>query len=163
MRKVWMFFCFLTAMTQLCTAQVCGCTDSLASNYNPDATINDGSCEYESVVLESIPVGLLDSSLNGTSTLFFWNNGYWSVNDHNDNCLYRIDPADATIMETLCISGITNKDIEEISQDSLYLYFGDIGNNSGNRHDLHILRISKESVLDQTFAIDTFSQPTKDG
>lgn len=157
MRKVWVFFCFLITMTQLCTAQVCGCTDSLASNYNPDATINDGSCEYESVVLESIPVGLLDSSLNGTSTLFFWNNGYWTFNDHNDNCLYRIDPADATIMETLCISGITNKDIEEISQDSLYLYFGDIGNNSGNRHDLQILRISNESVQNQIFTIDTIA------
>jgi len=24
-----------------------GCTDSSATNYNPDATINDGSCEYE--------------------------------------------------------------------------------------------------------------------
>lgn len=47
--------------------------------------------------------------------------------------------------------------MEEISQDSLYLYFGDVGNNRGNRHDLRILRISKESILNQTFAIDTIA------
>ena len=138
-------------------AQVCGCTDPLAINYNASATVNDGSCEYESVVIESTPVGMLDSLLDGTSTLFFWNNGYWTFNDHNDNCLYRIDPVDASILEPLCVNGINSRDMEEISQDSLYLYFGDIGNNSGNRQDLHILRISKESILNQTFAIDTIA------
>ena len=140
-----------------CLAQVCGCTDPLAINYNASATVNDGSCEYESVVIESTPVGMLDSLLDGTSTLFFWNNGYWTFNDHNDNCLYRIDPVDAAITETLCINEIGSRDMEEISQDSLYLYFGDIGNNSGSRQDLHILRISKESILNQTFVIDTIA------
>ena len=26
---------------------ISGCTDPLASNFNPDANIDDGSCEYE--------------------------------------------------------------------------------------------------------------------
>ena len=29
------------------SAPVCGCTDELASNYNPDATLNDGSCIFD--------------------------------------------------------------------------------------------------------------------
>lgn len=147
----------LIASAPLCLAQVCGCTDSLAINYNADATINDGSCEYESVTIETTTIGMLDSLLDGTSTLFFWNNGFWTFNDHNDNCLYLIDSTNATITNTLCINGLISKDMEEISQDSLYLYFGDVGNNRGNRHDLRILRISKESILNQIFAIDTIA------
>ena len=80
------FFGLLFFSMEDCLAQVCGCTDPLAINYNASATVNDGSCEYESIVIESTPVGMLDSLLDGTSTLFFWNNGYWTFNDHNDNC-----------------------------------------------------------------------------
>ncbi len=157
MRNILVLFGLLIASAPLCLAQVCGCTDSLAINYNADVTINDGSCEYESVTIETTTIGMLDSLLDGTSTLFFWNNGFWTFNDHNDNCLYLIDSTNATITNTLCINGLISKDMEEISQDSLYLYFGDVGNNRGNRHDLRILRISKESILNQTFAIDTIA------
>ena len=151
------FFCLLIVTMGRGYAQVCGCTDSLAINYNPVTTVNDGSCEYASTTIETSEIGTLDSLLDGSSTLFFWNNGYWTFNDHNDNCLYQIDSTNATIKETLCINSISSHDMEEISQDSLYLYFGDMGNNRGNRHDLHILRISKESILNQTFAIDTIA------
>ena len=169
MKKGWLFrilsairlkhliSCLLVMTTGWCQAQICGCTDSLATNYNAAATINDGSCEYENVIIEATEIGTLDSLLDGSSTLFFWNGGYWTFNDHNDNCLYLIDSTDATIMNTLCINGLISNDMEEISQDSLYLYFGDVGNNRGNRHDLRILRISKESILNQTFAIDTIA------
>ena len=157
MRNYFLFIGLLIASVQFCQAQVCGCTDSLAINYNAVATVNDGSCEYASTIIETSEIGLLDSLLDGSSTLFFWNNGYWTFNDHNDNCLYQIDSTNATITEALCINSISSHDMEEISQDSLYLYFGDMGNNRGNRHDLHILRISKESILNQTFAIDTIA------
>lgn len=136
-------------------AQMCGCTDSLASNYNDSATINDGSCVYETTIIDTNLVGTLDAVIEGSSSLFFWNNGYWTYNDHNDNCLYHIDSAHATILETLCINGLNNYDTEEISQDSLYLYFGEIGNNSGNRHNLHILRIRKESLVNHIYEMDT--------
>lgn len=154
--KIRLFFSgLLLMMANLCMAQVCGCTDPLAINYNASATINDGTCEYETVTIDVTEIGMLDSLLEGSSSLFFWNNGYWTFNDHNDNCLYRLDSTSATITESLCINDISSDDIEEISQDSLYLYFGDIGNNSGSRQDLHFLRISKESILNQAFDVDT--------
>ena len=157
MRILLLCFGLLIVTMESGQAQVCGCTDSLAINYNAAATVNDGSCEYASTIIETSEIGTLDSLLDGSSTLFFWNNGYWTFNDHNDNCLYQIDSTNATTTNTLCINSISSHDMEEISQDSLYLYFGDIGNNRGNRHDLHILRISKESILNQTFAIDTIA------
>ena len=145
----------LVACVQVCNAQVCGCTDSLAINYDPYATVNDGGCVYAPTIIMADGVGTLDSLLGGSSSLLFWDNGFWTFNDHNDNCFYKIDTTNAEIVETLCINGLHNDDIEEITQDSLYLYFGDVGNNSGNRQDLKILRISKESILNQMVEIDT--------
>lgn len=145
----------LVATAQICTAQVCGCTDSLAVNYDPGATVNNGGCVYATTVIVADGVGALDSQLGGSSSLLYWNNGFWTFNDHNDSCLYHIDSTSANILETFCINGLRNDDVEEISQDSLYLYFGDVGNNSGNRRDLQILRISKESILNQMIVIDT--------
>lgn len=156
--KIKLFFLsMIMTISGLCMAQVCGCTDPLAINYDSNATVNDGSCEYEATTIEATVIGTLDSLLGGTSSLFHWNNGYWTYNDHNNNCLYHIDNTNTAILETLCINGLSNYDTEEISQDSLYLYFGDIGNNSGSRHDLHILRISKENMLNQTFEVDTIT------
>lgn len=145
----------LVATAQTCTAQVCGCTDSLAVNYDPGATVNNGGCVYATTVIVADGVGALDSQLGGSSSLLYWNNGFWTFNDHNDSCLYHIDSTSANILETFCINGLRNDDVEEISQDSLYLYFGDVGNNSGSRQDLQILRISKESILNQMIVIDT--------
>ncbi len=46
-----MFLRFLTLLIFVAgsfnvTAQTKGCTDPQANNYNPAATVNDGSCEY---------------------------------------------------------------------------------------------------------------------
>ena len=155
MKNLIAFFAAIVILMSYSFAQTCGCTDPLATNYNANATVNDGSCVYASTTVSAMEIGELGETLDGSSTLLFWNSGYWTYNDHNDCCLYRIDSTTAAIAETLCISGIGNYDTEEVSQDSLYLYFGDFGNNSGVRQNLHILRISKESLLDQTFAVDT--------
>lgn len=36
-----------TCTSNITYKNVSGCTDSSAKNYNPDASINDGSCKYE--------------------------------------------------------------------------------------------------------------------
>lgn len=158
MRTFFVLSGLLFVMADGCLAQVCGCTDSLATNYNPDATVNDGSCQYAPSIISASEIGLLNSALDGTSTLFYWNNGYWTYNDHFDWRLYRIDSTNATIQETLYLKEIRNEDAEEIAQDSLYLYFGDIGNNiCGCRDNLKILRVSKKSLLNQIFKVDTIA------
>lgn len=145
----------LVACVQVCNAQVCGCTDSLAINFDPYATVNDGGCVYATTIIAADGVEVLNPQLGNTSSFFYWNNGYWTNNDCCDNCLYKIDTTNAEILETLCLDDVYNYDTEEITQDSLYLYFGDVGNNNGSRQDLKILRISKESILNQTIEIDT--------
>lgn len=138
-----------------CRAQVCGCTDPVASNYDPKANTNDGSCKYASAKIKTTEIGKLDTIVNGSSSLFYWNNGYWTYNDHKDKCLYKIDSTNATTLDTLCVKKIRNRDTEDIAQDEQYLYFGDVGNNGGRRKDLNILRISKKSLLGKVPKIDT--------
>ena len=114
--KIRLFFSgLLLMMAELCMAQICGCTDPLAINYDSSATLNDGSCVYETTTIDTNVIGTLNTQTEGSSSLFYWNNGYWTYNDHNDNCLYRIDSTNAAILETLCINGLNNYDTEEIS------------------------------------------------
>ena len=153
--RVFVLLGLLIATTQLGMAQVCGCTDPMASNYNAKATINNGGCVYASTLVNARNLGTLDSFLEGSSTMIYWTNGYWTLNDHKDNCLYLLDSTNAATIDTLRIKKIKNYDIEEISQDSLYLYFGDIGNNNGQRRNLHILRINKKALLNKPYKVDT--------
>jgi len=147
----------MISLTSYCGySQIIGCTDSLASNYNVNATINDGSCIYNSSsVSPSTSVSLTDT-LDETSGLIYWDHLLWSHNDDQDTVLYAIDTLNGNVVQTSILSNVTNNDWEEISQDSLYVYIGDFGNNSnGNRTDLNILRINKQSIINNTPQIDT--------
>ena len=155
MRNIVVFIFLIMATAQVCQAQVCGCTDPMATNYNPEATVNDGGCKYALARIKNTVLGTLDSLMQGTSSLFYWNHNYWTYNDHKDNCLYRIDSTNAATVENICLKKLRNRDTEEIVQDAQYLYFGDIGNNSGKRKDLQILRIRKDAIQNKAYRIDT--------
>ena len=154
-RMALLFACLLIAGTSCSRAQVCGCTDPVATNYDTKANVNDGSCKYAPAKVKASVIGNLDAALHGTSSLFYWNNGYWTYNDHQDKNIYCIDSTHATILDTSHLKKIQSQDSEEIAQDSLYLYLGDIGNNSGSRRNLQIYRVNKKSILDKTYEVDT--------
>lgn len=155
LKKVFLFF-FLFTISQI-QSQISGCTDPLSKNYNPQATINDGSCEYKNRKIKpsySIP---LDKTTKETSGLVQYNNLLWTINDNSDTTIYGIDTT-GVIRNKIQLKNVLNKDWEEITQDENYLYIGDFGNNvSGNRKDLHILRIEKKSFLLSVPTIDTIS------
>lgn len=128
-------------------AQISGCTDPLSKNYNPQATLNDGSCEYKKAKIKTEFSRLLDKKLHETSGLVMWDGKLWSHNDDKDTSIYSLDIISGKIQQSYELKNVINKDWEEISQDSTYLYVGDFGNNtSGNRTDLQILRIEKKSL-----------------
>ena len=143
-------------------SQVCGCTDPRANNYNPQATVNDGSCTYASTTASPYYSNSLPTRLNGTSGLMFFDGKLYTHNDHGDKKIFQIDTTDGHILDSIAFSGIAHQDIEDCDQDSLYIYLGDHGNNnSGIRRNLHILRIAKASLLSGRPQIDTiwFSYP----
>lgn len=154
MRALFPVLLFL--ITTAASAQMPGCTDPLASNYNAAATVNDGSCTYAVAGVVPSYTDTLDTLLVETSGLLRWNNWLWTHNDDTDTALYATDTLTGAIQQIIPLQGVDNKDWEELTQDSLYFYIGDFGNNfDGARTDLHILRVSKDSLLTGNPQIDT--------
>lgn len=139
-------------------AQVSGCNDPLATNFNPAATQNNGSCLYSEAFISPSSSEILPEYMNETSGLIFWNQKIWTHNDDTDIKIYSFKPNAVTDIKSYPLTGTVNNDWEEISQDFKYLYVGDFGNNkNGNRTDLKILRIEKNSLMVNNPKIDTIS------
>lgn len=129
-------------------AQVSGCTDPAANNFNPLATQNNGSCTYNNVALTPALKSNLALELQENSGLIYWNNHIWTHNDGgNTTELFEIDTL-GNILRRVNIQNAVNVDWEDITQDDNYVYVGDFGNNaSGNRQDLTIYRVAKADLL----------------
>lgn len=140
-------------------AQVHGCTDLEAENFNDNATINDGSCIYTNDTIVPTSSVILSNIISETSGLIMWDKQLWTHNDSSgDAILYTIDSVNGAITNTLSIPGEINVDWEDLSQDDDYIYIGDFGNNiSGNREDLKILKISKSSILDNSPVVESIN------
>ncbi len=135
---------------EFATAQVYGCKDPAATNYNANATVNDGSCQY-TVTPYTPPTrpGGLSPALNETSGLQWAGNHLWSFNDGgNDPVLFRIDTASDAVLQTVILEGATNVDWEDIGFDGTSFYIGDFGNNYGDRTDLKIYKINLSDIPD---------------
>lgn len=138
-------------------SQITGCTDPLSKNYNPKATINNGSCCYKRAKLKPEFTVKLSDSLTETSSLIHYNGLLWTANDDTDATVYGMD-YQGNIKQKISIAGLRNKEWEEISQDSSFIYLGDFGNNyQGNRTDLRILRLRKSELYATTPQIDTIA------
>lgn len=138
--------------------QILGCTDPLATNFSSSATQNDGTCTYAAATITASNTFALPPTVSETSGLIFWNGKLWTHNDDGDIQLYAIDTANTTSLGIFELTGTQNNDWEEISQDQNYIYVGDFGNNlNGNRTDLKILRMEKNSFLTGAPIIDTIN------
>ncbi len=89
-------------------------------------------------------LGNLPKEILETSGLISYNGRLITHNDSgNVPELYELDIATLEITRTIRVLNVENVDWEDISQDSDFIYIGDIGNNQGSRQDLGILKISK--------------------
>jgi len=138
-------------------AQIYGCTDLEAKNFDAKATLNDGSCRYKNAKMKPIFSTDLSKKLHETSGLILYEEKLYTLNDDSDSNLYRFDQ-NGTNIESIPLKNVKNQDWEALAQDSLYIYVGDFGNNvSGNRRDLKILKIEKQSLLMQNPRIETIA------
>lgn len=147
----------LLLSTMQLSAQLSGCTDPLATNYNALAVLNDGSCTYTNVTIVPDPGIVLPGVMSETSGLVLFNDQLLTHNDDSDTNLYLVDPSDPDDYMILPITGASNIDWEDIAEDENYIYIGDFGNNaSGNRTNLRIFRILKSELMNNPVA-DTIS------
>src|SRR5690554_8103232 len=93
MNKAPILFAILFSLFTLqLHAQIYGCTDSEAENFNESATINDGSCQYIIDTIAPNSSAMLSNTISETSGLIMWNKQLWTHNDSNgDAILYAID------------------------------------------------------------------------
>ena len=142
-----LLFCCVLFFSRNAAAQLSGCTDPQAQNYNGQATLNDGSCIYENTDLAIPPVNNLDQQLGESSGLAFFNGRLWSHNDSgNWPLFYSVDTLTGQVLQTFRVRNEIQIDWEDICTGNGYLYIGDFGNNAGNRTDLRILRIDMDSI-----------------
>tara|TARA_R110002096_G_scaffold279167_6_gene473417 strand:+ start:1323 stop:2450 length:1128 start_codon:yes stop_codon:yes gene_type:complete len=93
----------------------------------------------------------LPANLSESSGAIFFNNKLITHNDsRGENKLFELDTITEQVTRTVAISNATNIDWEDITQDDTSIYIGDIGNNSGNRTDLKIYKISKTDFVNTT-------------
>lgn len=125
-----------------------GCTDPQATNYNPVATVNDGSCSYASTNLSlTSKANLATPVLDESSGIAFIASGLWTHNDSgNSNSLYRVDSTNGNILQSVVVSNATNVDWEDMTSGPDFIYVGDFGNNNGNRTNLKVYRIAKSDL-----------------
>jgi len=151
------FLVFSFLFTTTTYGQITGCTDHFASNFDSKATKNCECCWYPNTRVKTKSSTNINTSLLETSGLFDFDDLIWTFNDNTDTTLYGLD-TNGEIKKKINLNKLKNIDWEEISQDSLYLYIGDFGNNSeGNRRDLAIYRIDKKSIFTDTPQIETIS------
>jgi len=130
-------------------AQVAGCTDPLANNYQPGATVNNGSCTYSPLTYRPVvKVNPMDDVLAETSALEMAGNFLWTLNDGGGAAaIYRIDTVTSAVLQTVYLAGTTNKDWEAMAFDGTSFYIGDIGNNvNGARTDLVIYKFPFSAI-----------------
>ena len=154
-------FVFLFATTNKSLAQS-GCTDVLAKNFNSNAIENDGSCKYKKLKLKEFKSIVLRDTLRETSGLIEWENHLYTHNDDTDLHLYQLNK-EGVILKSILLTGIKNKDCEDLTQDEKYIYLGDFGNNAkGNRTDLTIYKIAKEALFESPkIETITFTYPNQ--
>jgi hypothetical protein len=115
--------------------------------------VDDAKSIPAAVVIDTLP-----SVLNNTSSLFYWQDCLWTINDHGGLVFYELDTLTAAVLAQLpAVDTLPHfSDMEETAQDDTYFYFGDFGNNHERlRDDLRILRLAKTSLLAGSFHFDT--------
>lgn len=129
------------------SAQVPGCTDPKANNYDPVATENDGSCTYNVTIYNPPFKYLLPDEIKESSGLAYFNGRLWTINDSEGlPVLYALDTINGQIVQRITIANAINIDWEALAADDQFVYIGDFGNNYGNRTDLTIYRVQKSDI-----------------
>lgn len=143
--KLTLSLLLLVGAGQVATAQ--NCPDPRATNYNPNAVGNDGSCQYPLTSTALPPKTRLADEVAESSGLLYTGGQLWTFNDSgNAPVLFRVDSTDGHVVQQVRISNFGNVDWEDIAASAQYLYIGDFGNNNGDRRDLRVLRVARSAL-----------------
>ena len=93
----------------------------------------------------------LPLKINETSGLEYYNNNFLTHNDSGgETILYEFNKEGKIVDEHFIENCGENNDWEDITADSKYIYIANSGNNYGNRQNLSVLILNKESDFECT-------------
>jgi hypothetical protein len=94
----------------------------------------------------------LSAKVNEQSGLAYFQDLFWVNNDSDcEPKLYAYNRK-GQVKKEVTITNAKNIDWEEVSDDSLFLYVGDFGNNLGERKDLRVLCLKKDEIANKEFS-----------
>ncbi len=103
----------------------------------------------------------LPDQLTESSGIIIIDSLVWSFNDSgNEPLLIGVSLLDGHIVKKVFLQNADNNDWEDITQDTLNIYIGDIGNISGNRKNLAIYILSKDSIDVESYQTHTVEKIT---
>ena len=106
------------------------------------------SCSEEGTTIER---QFLPLKINETSGLEYYNNNFLTHNDSGgETILYEINKEGNIVDEHFIENCGENNDWEDITADSKHIYIANSGNNYGNRQNLAVLILDKESDFECT-------------
>ena len=141
-----LFIAFISFCSVQSKAQS-GCTDPEATNFDPLAKTNDGSCVYPITNNSPILRANLGIAINETSGLVLTDGQLWTHQDSGGpNALFKIDSTSGLVKQIVYVDNYSNVDWEDIAADKDYIYIAETGNNNGTRKDLKILKIAKADI-----------------
>jgi hypothetical protein len=92
-------------------------------------------------------MGALPDEIQESSGLLVFDTMLATHNDSgNSPEVYFLDSVSLEIQKKVRISNAVNTDWEDMAQDDDFIYIADIGNNTGSRRDLKVLRIPKSKI-----------------
>lgn len=98
----------------------------------------------------------LDNSIIENSGLINIDGTLWTHNDSGGAAkLYAVNPTNGTVIRDVTIQNATNIDWEDITFSPKYVYIGDFGNNSGNRQNLKVYRISRKALQSGAASVES--------
>jgi len=106
------------------------------------------SCSEEGTTIER---QFLPLKINETSGLEYYNNNFLTHNDSGgETILYEFNKEGNIVDEHFIENCGENNDWEDITADSKHIYIANSGNNYGNRQNLAVLILNKESDFECT-------------
>ena len=130
----------------------CGNTDAIDALRlgNEEPIIIDVIDEGTKNNIEVVKVVNLSSVVKETSGLINFDGRLITHNDSgSEPILYEININSGEINREVKISNVNAIDIEDIAQDENFIYVCDIGNNSNDRKDQAIYKISKNDYVNK--------------
>lgn len=118
-----------------------------------------GAQQTDFLRIKRYKVATLPDELRETSALVFVNDALFSLNDSGNAAdLFHIDPESGKILHQYG-TGLQHTDWEALTTDGTSLYIGDFGNNTGNRKDLTVYKVHKDSLRNRNSDVGAVAVP----